>query len=177
MENLIIYEKNKKIEFSHKECLENHKGTLFAGVALSYKMLSSFLTEENRHERGGWYFYTGIGKNGQAIIDTAKFVLGEDTIIDISEKVLEKVQTPEGPNGGKYYFLFENKEQGKRYTFQVKEGMVPEEFYIYSRKLKKAGSQADEELIQKTNEVRNQVAQEILKAKGSDIFIRNGEID
>lgn len=175
--NLISIQDNGKIiSYTYDELLTHHGGRLPGGVALAFRMMQWLFDSvlETTPEYGAFGFYTGLGKNGQGIIDTVAKVTGvqepDSLRLDI-EYSLDK-QGPVAPGGGRYYFEFDY--EGKRYCIALTDNAIPEEFFRCSadaHKKRIAGIELTEGEQTHLQQLRIDLSKAILTADASDLFV------
>lgn len=175
--NLIsIQNHGKIISYTYDELLVHHGGHLPGGVALSFRMMQWLFDSvlKTTPEYGKFGFYTGLGKNGQGIIDTVAKVTGvqepDSLRLDINYS-LDK-QGPIAPSGGRYYFEFDYK--GKRYCIAITDNAIPEEFFRCSaeaHKKRSAGLELTEDELTHLQQLRIDLSKAILAADASDLFV------
>lgn len=175
--NLISIQNNgNTISYTYDELLAHHGGRLPGGVALAFRMMQWLFDTvlETTPEYGKFAFYTGLGKNGQGIIDTVAKVTGvqepESLRLDIDYS-LDK-PGPIAPGGGRYYFEFDY--ESKRYCIALTDNAIPEEFFRCSaeaHKKRSAGLELTEAEQTHLQQLRIALSKAILAANASDLFV------
>lgn len=153
---------NNKI-IRYKDLVANHSLGMIAGVALTYKILETISEIVNDHEFFPDYIYTGVGMNGMGIIDSFRYVFGEDVVIDTEYKNIS-CDVVKAPNGGDYYFEFLSDKI--MIKISLLHNILPKEFYRLSRLAKLPGFSQDAELMK----IRNEVAKILLNSEWISIF-------
>lgn len=175
-DTLCVRDNGQLLTYTYADVLAYHGGGMPGGVALAFRMLQ-WVFDDVFHvtpERGQCTFYTGLGHNGQGIMDTAKLILGvteeNGLFLDIAYS-LDKMG-PEAPGGGRYYF--EVGCENRVAKLAVKDGVIPNEFFALSTKLhqkRQKGEVISEEETEKLKRLRFELSQTILAAQGSDLFV------
>lgn len=173
---IAIRENDRILTWTYEELLEHHGGVMPGGVALAFRMLQWVFDDvlKTMPERGQCTFYTGLGRNGRGIMDTAKMVLGviedESLRLDI-EYSLDKTG-PAAPGGGRYYF--EVGCGGKLVKLAVKDGAIPEEFFAKSAEMHRKRLAGETISVEETNhlqDLRIELSKAILAAESNDLFV------
>lgn len=171
-----IRENGRVREFCYEELLRYHGGEMPGGVALAFRMLQWIFEDilEELPERGKCTFYSGLGKNGQGIIDTVKLVTGVEEnrtlFLDIEYSV-DKCG-PVAPGGGRYYFEFGCDE--RLVKLGVKNSAIPEGFLEYSARIHRKRQRREairEEEMQHLQKLRKELSKAILSADSDDLFM------
>lgn len=174
-----IMQAKTKLSFTYDELLAHHGGRLPGGVALAFRMMQWLFDSilETTPEYGKFAFYTGLGKNGQGIIDTVAKVTGvqepDSLRLDINYS-LDK-QGPVAPGGGRYYFEFDY--EAKKYCIALADNAIPEEFFRCSadaHKKRSAGIELTEAEQTHLQQLRIDLSKAILAANASDLFMLVG---
>ena len=133
-------EDQRLLSFSYSEIMNFHGGAMPAGVALAFRLFEHLFSvyEARFHtppRRGEASFYSGLGENGQGILDTADILfrvrkyqtLLKEPVIPASSPA------PEAPGGGSYYF---SGTLGKMsWAASLQEGMISPAFFNASREM------------------------------------------
>ena len=77
---LTVVEDHRVLSFSYAEIMNYHGGAMPAGVALAFRLFEHLFSvyEARFHtppRRGEASFFSGLGENGQGILDTADILL------------------------------------------------------------------------------------------------------
>lgn len=170
-----IYEKDKLLSFTYDDLAGYHNGEFPAGVALVYKLMTWVFNEvvSEIPRRETCSFYSGIGINGKGIIDGADLVMQvrKTGKLNLDLDYCSTIDAPAGPGGGKYYF--EIGFNGKLIKVKVKENIIPQDFFSFSKYLHDQNSQGkniSEEEMQRAMQLRTSLAERILKSNSEDIF-------
>jgi len=171
-EKIIIKDRDTVLEITYEDMIKYHGRFHIAGVALAYKVLvlafSELLNESEIPSRGKVSFLTGIGMNGTGVIDGVEMATRAWTRGKLTadcEAVKDKT-APDAPNGGKYYFEVEY--DGRKIEVSLKEGLIPDEFMVLSRKAHK-GNISNEEIVG-LQQVKEQIASFIMSKDTIDLF-------
>lgn len=170
-----IYDNDELLTFTYEDLREYHGGEFPGGVALVYKMMVWIFSEianEIPH-RKTCSFYSGIGINGKGIIDGANLVMQvkENGRLNLDLDYCANKDAPLGPGGGKYYF--ELGFNGKLYKLAVKQNVIPDDFFSFSRYLhqkKNENLPITEQDLAQAQTLRNSLAKTILKTKPEELF-------
>lgn len=135
MQTIKVKDHGDIIEIGYADLLKYHGNQMLGGVALAFQImrLTFPLLCETIPERGQFYFYSGIGQNGQGIMDAAEMVMRVKTHGQLRLDLAYSEDKPGqiAPGGGRYYF--EIGYQQKKLALYLKEGVIPEEFITYSK--------------------------------------------
>lgn len=175
-EQEIVIKRNKAfLKYTYEDVLAYHGGEMPGGVALAFRMIQWVFEDvlKVEIEHGNCSFYSGLGKNGRGIMDTAKLLLGvveNDSLnLDI-EYSLDKTG-PIAPGGGRYYFEVACGE--KKAKLSVRDGVIPKSFFEYSAKMHRKRSRGEVISKQEKEELqrlRKEISYHILKAGREEIF-------
>lgn len=173
---ICIQKEDHFLFFSYEDIKAHHNGPFPAGVALTYQLFQYLeLLEKQNHSfisTKDAYFYSGIGKNGQGIIDTATYLLElKEDYLYLDFAYAEPFQVPVGPGGGKY--LFEVGYEEVVWRFVVKEGLIPGTFFTLSKQAHEILKQRDltsKEIDQLMKE-RSSLEDTLLSLDPSEIFL------
>ena len=144
-EAILIRDGERTLSLTYEAMAGYHGGEFPAGTALGYRLVRCLAGLVPGLERGGWLFYNGLGKNGPGITDSVDYCLrirrdggwwGQEV------ECLGK-EAPPAPGGGRYYFEFWK--PGICVTLSLKEGLLPEEFFLASRERHQRKLTAEEE--------------------------------
>lgn len=171
-----IRENGNTISYTYEELLANHGGAMPGGVALAFRMLQWVFDEilQTVPEKGNCEFYSGLGENGRGIIDTVTKVLGvvEHDSLRLNKTYSLNKTGPFAPGGGRYYF--ECGYNGKLVKLAVKDGAIPEEFFLCSAEMHRkrtAGETIRQEETDHLQQLRIDLSKTILAADSSDLFV------
>ena len=175
-EKVIVKDQGDIIEITYDDILKYHGRQMIGGAALAFKIMLMTFPElsDDIPERGHFSFYSGIGKNGRGIIDATEMVMRVKTYDSIrldteySEDKLGQV----APGGGRYYFEIGYKE--KMVKLYLREGIIPEEFIVYSKlshKCKAENVPMTEKDQAKFLLLRQELADSIMASKPEDLFV------
>ncbi len=170
-----IFDSEKKLSFTYEDLLQFHGNEMPGGVALVFKLMHWIFQDVAGEipERTSCSFYSGLGKNGRGIIDGAECVMQ----VSKSNKLYQDpeyclpVKAPDAPGGGKYYF--ELGFNGKLFGIGVREGVIPEEFYSFSKYIhskKNNGQAVTAEEKEKLQLLRESLARTIMNSRAEDLF-------
>ena len=137
---LTVMEDHRMLSFSYAEIMNYHGGAMPAGVALAFRLFEHLFSvyEARFHtppRRGEASFFSGLGQNGQGILDTADILLRvrkyhallNDPVIPAASPA------PEAPGGGSYYF---SGTLGKMsWGASLQEGLISPAFFNASREM------------------------------------------
>ena len=174
-EKVIVKDQCDIIEITYDDILKYHGRQMIGGAALAFKIMLMTFPElcDDIPERGHFRFYSGIGKNGRGIIDATEMVMRVRTYDSIrldteySEDKLGQV----APGGGRYYFEIGYKE--KMVKLYLREGIIPEEFIVYSKlshKCKAKNVPMKIEDQEKLLSLRQELANSIMASKPEELF-------
>ncbi len=176
VEKVVVRDHNDIIEITYEELLKYHGTQMLGGVALAFKiMLMTFPKLSNEvPERGHFSFYSGIGQNGRGIIDATEMVMRVKTHdqLRVDTEYAEDKLGQVAPNGGRYYFEIGYKE--KMIKLYLKEGIIPEEFMVYSKLANKCKV---EQVPMKPEDqerllfLRKELAKSIMASRPEDLFV------
>ncbi len=175
MEKIKVKDHGDLIKIGYDDLLKYHGNQMLGGVALAFQImrLTFPMLCKEIPERGHFSFYSGIGHNGQGIIDAAEMVMRVKTHqqlhLDTAYSDDKRGQT--APGGGRYYFEIGYRE--KKIALYLKEGIIPDEFITYSKlahacKQQKIPMKADSQ--QRLLILRKELAKSILDANPEDLF-------
>ncbi len=170
-----IKENGKILEFSYEDLLKSHGNEMPGGVALVFRLLEYVFSLEPQDipERGTCSFYSGLGENGKGIIDGADFVLQvhKEGKLFLDLSYCRDKKAPPAPGGGKYYF--EVGFNGKLFAVSVKEGVIPQEFFDFSKYVHEKNNRSEEltcEERERLKELRSNLASLIMNSSGAELF-------
>lgn len=154
---------NHKI-IKYEYLLKYHKQEMVAGVALAYKIFEAISSLFKDFEFSPFYIYNGVGNNGKGLIDSFRFVFGENVDIDCSYDHICPNDCVKAPNGGYYYFEFADTK--RILMVKLLPNILPIEFYELSRAAKKNNFNDYKALL----EIRKLVADILLHNSWENIF-------
>jgi hypothetical protein len=168
---LKICDRDMVLEISYEDMIKYHGRFNIAGVALAFKVLElAFLKLAGKEipAREKISFFSGIGNVGMGVIVGVEMVTRARTrgklIADAG--AARGKPAPDTPEGGKYYF-----EVGcgnKKIGLSLKEGMIPEEFMILSRKA--YAGELNEGEAKRLQVVKEQIAAAVMSKEAVDLF-------
>ena len=178
-EVLFVKDNGRLLKINYESIMNYHGGAMPAGVALAFRLFSG-LTERYQAifdgipERDGVYFYTGLGENGQGIIDTAEalYRVRSRRHIGMDLNACKGKDAPDAPGGGKYYFS--GKLGDMSWEAAVRTGIIEEDFFLLSKKmhmLRDQGKLPMKEEISQLMEARKRAEQQILKLTPDELFL------
>lgn len=178
-EALFVKENGRLLKIYYESIMNYHGGAMPAGVALAFRLFSG-LTERYQAivdgfpERDSVYFYTGLGENGQGIIDTAEalYRVRSRRHLGVDINACTGKDAPDAPGGGKYYFS--GKLGNMSWEAAVRNGIIGEDFFSLSKKmhmLQDQGKLPMKEEISQLMETRKRTEQQILKLTPDELFL------
>ena len=137
---LTVIEDHRVLSFSYAEIMNYHGGAMPAGVALAFRLFEHLFSvyEARFHtppRRGEASFFSGLGENGQGILDTADILLRVRKYHALLNDPVIPAATPapEAPGGGSYYF---SGTLGKMtWAASLQEGLISPAFFNASREM------------------------------------------
>ena len=176
VEKIIVKDVEDIIEITYEDILKYHGKQMLGGAALAFKIMLMTFPKlcDGVPERGKFSFYSGIGANGRGIIDATEMVMRVKTYdqIRLDLSYCEEKPGQVAPNGGRYYFEIGYKD--KCISLYLKEGIIPEEFMVYS-KLAKQCKDSNIEMKQEDQDkllsLRHALAKSIMNSKPEDLFV------
>lgn len=175
LEVLKVRDMDDILEISYEDLLKYHGHNMVGGVALAYKiMLWAFPQLCNDiPSRGHFYFLSGIGPNGKGMIDAVEMVMRVKTYgcLDTDVSLLQDKEAPYTPGDGKYYFEIGYKQ--KKLCFSVRPGLIPDDFYYYSRlahENERNHRENSSDEARQLKRVRNELAALILSTPSHQLF-------
>ena len=175
VETIRVKDHEDIIEFTYEDLLKYHGKQMLGGAALCFKIMLMTFPKlcDGIPTRGHFNFYSGIGQNGRGIIDAAEMVMrvrSEETL-RLDPEYCEDKLGQLAPNGGRYYFEIGYKD--KMVKLFLKEGIIPEDFIVYSKLANKCKMEnvpmkdADQE---KLLQLRHELANSIMASRPEDLF-------
>ncbi len=135
---LIVLEEHRCLQFSYQDIMNYHGGAMPAGVALACQLFCYLFDRfgelyDRPPRRGEASFYTGLGENGQGIIDTADILLRirKHNALRYDPADCASVAAPDAPGGGKYYFY--GTLGRMHWSAVLKDGLLEEGYLAASR--------------------------------------------
>ena len=176
--HLTVMEETRILTFSYEQIMNYHGGAMPAGVALAFRLFEHlFPVYEARagHPpiRSEATFYSGLGENGQGILDTADILLRirkYNTLLK-EPPIPCTHSAPQAPGGGNYYFCGVLGEM--TWTATLRDGLIPPGFYNASREMhykKQNQLPITQEDIRKLQELRQDTEKALLTKKPEEIF-------
>jgi hypothetical protein len=168
---LKISDKETVLEISYEDMIKYHGRFNIAGVALAFKIMELAFSKIAGTEipaREKISFFSGIGSVGRGVIDGVEMVTRART----RGKLIADAGAARGkpasdtPEGGKYYF--EVGYGSKKIGLSLKEGMIPEEFMILSRKA--YTGELNEGEAKRLQVVKEQIAAAVMSNEAVDLF-------
>lgn len=177
-ETLLVQEDGRYLRFCYDSIMNYHGGAMPAGVALAFRMFMG-LTAHYQDlcgevpERRSVSFYTGLGWNGQGIIDTAEAVyrVRSRGCLHTDIRACQEKAAPAAPGGGKYYYSGTIGDMS--WEASVREGIIGGDFFAISRKihmLHDDGSKPSSREIKELMDVRKATEQQLLKLRPDELF-------
>ena len=175
---LTVMEGPRVLSFSYTGIMNYHGGAMPAGVALAFRLFEHlFSVYENRFHtppgRGEASFFSGLGENGQGILDTADILLRirkYHALLD--EPVIPAAfPAPEAPGGGSYYFSGTLGEMS--WAAALRGGLVSPAFFNASREMhrkKDARLPVTDREIQNLQQLRQNTEKALLSLSSEEIF-------
>ena len=178
-EALAVRENGRLLHIGYDSIMNYHGGAMPAGVALAFRMFSG-LTERFQAlygdvpERSQVSFYTGLGENGQGIIDTAEALYRVKSRERLNTDILagQDKDAPDAPGGGKYFFS--GIMGAMSWEASLRDGIIDREFYVRSLKMHRLLDEGREPTARDTRElmdVRKAAEQRILKKSPAELFL------
>jgi hypothetical protein len=166
-----IRDRDTILEISYEDMIKYHGRFNIAGVALAFKVLElafSKLAGKEIPAREKISFFSGIGNAGMGVIDGVEMVTRARTRgrLVADDAAAKGKPAPDAPEGGKYYF--EVGYGNKKIGLALKEGMIPEEFMILSRKA--YASELNEGETNRLQVVKEQIATAVMSNEAVDLF-------
>jgi hypothetical protein len=168
---LKISDRETILEITYEDMIKYHGRYNIAGVALAFKVMElAFprLAEGNIPAREEISFFSGIGSAGMGVIDGVEMVTRARTRgrLIADDAAAKGKPAPDAPEGGKYYFEVSYK--SKKIGLALKEGLIPDEFMILSRKAFKSSISKEE--ARRLQAVKEQIAAAVMSNEAADIF-------
>lgn len=174
MERFIqVRDRQDVLTFSFDDLLKYHGRFNIGGVALAFRIIEEAAKKMSHHsipDRYGFSFRSGIGPNGTGVIDAVEMVTRAKTYekLTIDNEWLANKPGVPTPNGaGKYYF--EIGYEGRWLGFELKPGLIPEEFMVLTRKLDAKKISASEQ--NRLRDIKEDLAGFVMKANISELFV------
>ncbi len=176
VQTICVKDHDDIITITYEDLLKYHGKQMLGGVALAFQIMSMTFPMlcDDVPQRGHFRFYSGIGQNGQGIIDAVEMVMRVKTHqkLELDTAYAEDKCGQVAPNGGRYYFEIGYKQ--KNIKLYLKEGIIPQEFITYS----KLAQQCKEKQIAMQKEdqqtllaLRKELAKSIIEAKSEELFV------
>ncbi|MEN6391904.1 MAG: FmdE family protein [Syntrophomonas sp.] len=141
MDFLKVNDRDIVLIISYEDMIKYHGRFNIGGVAIAFKVLElafSKLSPGAVPTREKINFVSGMGMAGPGLIDGVEMVTRAWTrgrmIVD--DQLNTRLPALDLPDGGKYYYEMEY--EGKRIAMALKDGLIPEEFMVLTRKVKAA---------------------------------------
>ncbi|MGI6548485.1 MAG: hypothetical protein ACOX4Q_00405 [Syntrophomonadales bacterium] len=171
-DKLVFKDRVNIVEITYEDMIKYHGRFHIAGVAMAYKVLelafSVLFNEGEIPSRREVRFLTGIGMNGTGVIDAVEMATRAWTggRLTADCDVVKDKLAPDAPNGGKYYF--EVGYDSRRIEVSLKDGLIPDEFIVLSRKAHMGNISQDE--IVRLQRIKEQIASFIMSTDAKDLF-------
>ena len=176
IEKVRVKDHDDIIEITYEDLLKYHGKEMLGGAALAFKIMLMTFPKlcDGVPERGYFNFYSGIGQNGKGSIDATEMVMRVRTHnqirldLEYSEDKLGQV----APGGGRYYFEIGYKE--KLIKLYLKEGIIPQEFIVYSKLAHKCKADGVSMTVREQERLfylRQELAKSIMASKPEDLFV------
>ncbi|MEN6325402.1 MAG: hypothetical protein ABFD18_04215 [Syntrophomonas sp.] len=171
MNSFYIKDRDVALHISYDDMIKYHGRYYIGGVAIAFKVLELAFAKLIPGEipaREKISFASAMGLAGGGVIDAVEMVTRTWTrgkfIADAA--LVPMIPAPDLPNGGKYYY--ELNYDGTKIAIALKDGLIPEEFMILSRK---ATTQTitEEEAI-RLQEVKEDLASTLMANKAEALF-------
>ena len=177
-ETIQVLEQDRLLTFSYESIMNFHGGAMPAGVALAFRMFQ-YLTaacKERSGElplRGNVTFFSGLGNNGQGILDTADclYRIRRSGGLRMEMPEFESLKAPEAPGGGKY--LFSGSFGAMSWQAAVRPGFIPQDFFDASKKahlLRRQGKSLSDLQMEELLFLRRQTEKAILSRTPEELF-------
>lgn len=160
MKPFIVSDRNDILEISYEDMIKYHGRHYIGGVAIAYKVLElafDRLLGGQIPAREKIRFASAMGLSGMGLLDGVEMVTRAWTRgrFTADHDLPCRIPAPSLPRTGKYYY--ELSYEGQTIAMALKEGLIPEEFMVLSRK-------AGEQTINESEAVRLQKVKEELAA-------------
>lgn len=171
MNSFRIIDRDIMLNISYEDMIKYHGRFNIGGVAISYKVLElafSKLSPEQIPAREKINFVSGMGLAGMGLIDGVEMVTRAWTRgrMKADDKLATRIPALDLPDGGKYYYEMEY--EGRKIAMALKDGLIPEEFMVLTRKAK-AGKINPEE-AQRLQVVKEDIAAALMSTDPEELF-------
>jgi hypothetical protein len=172
MENtLIIKDRDTELHISYEDMIKYHGRFHIGGVAMAYKALElgfAKLLPGEIPSRNKVSFASALGEAATGVLDAVEMATRARTrgelVVDTA--LGRDIEAPATPGGGKFYF--ELTYDGVKLGMALKEGLVPEEFMILSKKaMARTLDQAGKKRLQ---EVKEEMAASLMSMAADVMF-------
>ncbi|MBS3938352.1 MAG: hypothetical protein KGZ50_07250 [Peptococcaceae bacterium] len=168
---LAVKDKDTILHISYEDMIKYHGRQYLGGVALAYKIMElSFrrLLPNGVPERDLISFFSGLGENGRGVIDGLEMVtrVKSRNRLNIDNSKLEHHPGALAPNGGRYYFELTYGQN--TICLALKDGLLPEEFLVLSKKALSQGLNNREAC--RLQELKEELAALIMTKKPEELF-------
>lgn len=168
---LKVSDRDTVLEISYEDMIKYHGRFNIGGVALAFKALElafSILAGGEIPSREKISFFSGIGEAGLGVIDGVEMVTRASSRgrLTADASAARGKPAPDAPEGGKYYFEVEY--GNKKVGLSLKEGLIPEEFMVLSRKAYMGEISVEE--AKRLQEVKERIAAAVMSSEAADIF-------
>ena len=137
-EPIVVQEGGRTLAFVYDELMRYHGGAMPGGVALAYRLMQAVFRQHRAAggalpQRGASAFYSGLGENGQGILDAADCVLRlrRHALLRTAPQGAIPPDAPPAPGGNCYYF--ELALGNTLYAATLRNGLIPPEFFALSQ--------------------------------------------
>lgn len=171
MDVLKVSDRDIVLTISYEDMIKYHGRFNIGGVAIAFKVLElafSKLSLEAVPAREKINFVSGMGMAGLGLIDGVEMVTRAWTrgrmIAD--DQLNTRLPALDLPDGGKYYYEMEY--EGKRIAMALKDGLIPEEFMVLTRKAKAATINPEEAYLLQA--VKEDIAAALMSREPEELF-------
>lgn len=171
MNALKVRDRDDVLTIAYEDMIKYHGRFNIGGVAIAFKVLEMAFAKLIPGEipaREKINLVSGMGMAGMGLIDGVEMVTRAWTrgrmIAD--DQLETRLPALDLPDGGKYYYEMEY--AGKRIAMALKDGLIPEEFMVLTRKAKAGTINHDE--AQRLQAVKEAIAAALMLRDPEELF-------
>lgn len=171
-EFIAIKDRDMVLEISYEDMIKYHGRFHIGGVAIAYKALklgfARLLKPGEIPRRDKVSFVSGLGETATGVLDAVEMAtrVRSRGKLSTDTELGKAVEAAIAPNGSKFYF--ELSYDGAKIGLALKEGLVPEEFIVLSKRA--IARELDAAGAVRLQEVKEAMAADIMSREAEELF-------
>jgi hypothetical protein len=170
-DTLSIKDRDTVLHISYEDMIKYHGRFHIGGVAMAYKAMElgfSKLIPGEIPSRSKVSFASGLGQAATGVLDAVEMATRARTrdALVVDPALGRDIAAPATPGGGKFYL--ELTYDGVKLGMALKDGLVPEEFMLLSKKA--MARSLDQEGAKRLQELKEEMAASLMSKPAEELF-------